>query len=234
MNVRNVARVMRKGTEEKVKLASAHSFAIQRRTLISPLRIASIAFIKGTSHAYSFKTWKSKCVLYIDQKCTLMPASISLINLIRSSFAFNCLSNNVSPRLKKALIEDQKEKRWNAHLLAQKSFDRRSKRKTWNAHLLAQRLSGVTKTRTARPAFGGRVRASQIYHNVNIRHLPRLLFPKACREEQDIEEAQLDRWWQRRRRGRRQQVSERQLESKFEEQKWEEKEAKKINRSHLT
>ena len=56
MKVRKVARVMRKGTEEKVKLARAHSLAIQRRTLISPPRIPSIALIKGISHAYSFKT----------------------------------------------------------------------------------------------------------------------------------------------------------------------------------
>ena len=54
--VRKVARVMRNGTEEKVKLARAHSLAIQRRTLISPPRIPSIALIKGISHAYSFKT----------------------------------------------------------------------------------------------------------------------------------------------------------------------------------
>ena len=141
-------------------------------------------------------------------------------------FCFQLSLQQCLPSPKISFDRRSKRKMWNAHLLAQISFDRTSKRKTWNAHLLAQRLSGVTKTRTARPAFGGRVRASQIYHNVNIRHLPRLLFPKACREEQDIEEAQLDRWWQRRRRGRRQQVSERQLESKFDEQKREEKEAK--------
>ena len=51
MNVRKVARVMRNGTEEKVKLARAHSLAIQRRTLISPPRIASIALINGISQA---------------------------------------------------------------------------------------------------------------------------------------------------------------------------------------
>ena len=51
MKVRKVARVMRNGTEEKVKLARAHSLAIQRRTLISLPRIASIALIKGISHA---------------------------------------------------------------------------------------------------------------------------------------------------------------------------------------
>ena len=51
MKVRKVARVMRKGTEEKVKLARAHSFAIQRSTLISPPRIASIELMKGFSHA---------------------------------------------------------------------------------------------------------------------------------------------------------------------------------------
>ena len=56
MKVRKVARVMRNGTEEKVKLARAHSLAIQRRTLISPPRIPSIALIKGISHAYSFNT----------------------------------------------------------------------------------------------------------------------------------------------------------------------------------
>ena len=45
-------------------------------------------------------SWKRNEQLYCPtQRSTLMPARISLINLILWSFAFNCLSSKVSPRL---------------------------------------------------------------------------------------------------------------------------------------
>ena len=80
-------------------------------------------------------SWKRNEQLYCPaQRSTLMPARISLINLILWSFAFNCLSSKVSPRL---LGNKMKWYLW----------------RTKQSYLLAQRLRGVTKTRTARPAW---------------------------------------------------------------------------------
>ena len=131
-----------------------------------------------------------------------MPARISLINLILWSFAFNCLSSKVSPRLL------GNKMKWALTIGEQNNLT--CLPKDWEEWPRPEQ-QGLP---------GGEIRnhISKLKENFHIQEwkliaIPRQQFQEACTEDQDRARAQWDRWSRRRRRAPSQPVSERRLGS---------------------
>ena len=213
---------MRKGTEEKVKLARAHSLAIHFSTLknergdnnvkIKKLQYLDLLTPDSVNGAHERHlpgvelqnlSWKRNEQLYCPaHRSTLMPARISLINLILWSFAFNCLSSKVSPRLL------GNKMKWALTIGEQNNLT--CLPKGWEEWPRPEQ-QGLP---------GGEIRKynSKLKENFHIQEwkviaIPRQQFQEVCREDQDRARAQWDRWSRRRRRAQSQPVSERRLGS---------------------